>query len=348
MKAFLITVDTEGDNLWARPDVITTRNALFLPRFQALCERHGLKPTWLVNHEMASCPVFVPFGRDVLRRRAGEIGMHLHAWNSPPLKPLTAHDHHFQPFLIEYPSDQMEEKIAHLTALLRDRFESDMVSHRAGRWALDARYAKLLVKHGYRIDCSVSPHVSWKQMRGAPGGCGGTDYTNFPTRPYWMDLDHIERPGSSDLLELPVSIGPSRLYRLMPSAYAIRGLRRLAWRHRPPHQWLYPDGRNLPAMVELLQRSLRDDHPYVELIIHSSELMPGGGPHCPDEASIESLYADLESLFRAAAGSFTGMTLSDFRQRWLGVSEPPRGVGANARRPRLEETSPWTPQRLAQ
>lgn len=37
--AFLITIDTEGDNIWARRLPITTRNAEYLPRFQKLCER---------------------------------------------------------------------------------------------------------------------------------------------------------------------------------------------------------------------------------------------------------------------------------------------------------------------
>ncbi len=51
--AFLITLDTEGDNLWGRQREITTRNTGYLPRFQGLCERFGFRPTWLTNHEMA-------------------------------------------------------------------------------------------------------------------------------------------------------------------------------------------------------------------------------------------------------------------------------------------------------
>jgi hypothetical protein len=35
--AFLVTIDTECDNAWARSHTITTRNAAYLPRFQALC-----------------------------------------------------------------------------------------------------------------------------------------------------------------------------------------------------------------------------------------------------------------------------------------------------------------------
>ena len=86
---FIITVDTEGDNLWAKPREITTRNAAYLPRFQALCERFRFKPVYLTNYEMALSDAFVEFGRDVIARDAGEVGMHLHAWNSPPLEPLT-------------------------------------------------------------------------------------------------------------------------------------------------------------------------------------------------------------------------------------------------------------------
>ncbi len=59
----LITIDTEGDNQWGRPRSITTKNARFLPRFQELCSRHGLKPTYLTNYEMAVCPDFISFAR---------------------------------------------------------------------------------------------------------------------------------------------------------------------------------------------------------------------------------------------------------------------------------------------
>ncbi len=108
--AFIITVDTEGDNEWSRPNPILTRNAAYLPRFQALCEEFGFKPTWLTNYEMATSPEFVRFGRDVIARGAGEIGMHLHAWSSPPIKPLTHDDHATHPYLIEFAPDVMADE----------------------------------------------------------------------------------------------------------------------------------------------------------------------------------------------------------------------------------------------
>lgn len=41
MKHFIITVDTEGDNLWEykKGTPIGTENAKYLPRFQSLCEK---------------------------------------------------------------------------------------------------------------------------------------------------------------------------------------------------------------------------------------------------------------------------------------------------------------------
>src|SRR5438132_4090454 len=142
---FIITIDTEGDDLWSKPREITTRNAEYLPRFQSLCERFRFKPVYLTNYEMAMSDVFVEFARDVLARGAGEIGMHLHAWNSPPLVPLTSDDLRFHPYLIEYPEPVMKATIKTLTRLLNDRFEQTMTSHRAGRWASEGRDAAMLV-----------------------------------------------------------------------------------------------------------------------------------------------------------------------------------------------------------
>src|SRR5258708_12927250 len=126
---FIITIDTEGDDLWSRPRDTSTRTASSLPRFQRLCERYAYRPVSLANYEMALSEAFVEFGLDVLRRQAGEIGMHLHAWNSPPLVPLTDDDYHYQPYLVEYPDAVMPEKIKVVTEVLQDRLAQPILSH---------------------------------------------------------------------------------------------------------------------------------------------------------------------------------------------------------------------------
>ena len=308
---FLITIDTEGDDLWSRPRTVTTRNAAFLERFQTLCEEHGLRPTWLVDYQMVSSPVFKRFASDVLERDAAEIGMHLHAWDSPPLEPLTEDDATYQPYLIEYPPRGMREKIHALTALLEDTFGMKMTSHRAGRWGFDERYAEMLIAEGYRVDCSVTPLTSWQRSRGAPNGSGGPDFRRFPQEPYWIDLADISRPGDSSLLEVPATVTPG-WPPLLLSIIAAGGLAgRLANRVRPRTIWLRPDGRNSRHMVRLVDEIAQANGSHAEFVLHSSELMPGGSPTFRTEASIESLYADLRTLFAAVRGRYRGLTLRE-------------------------------------
>jgi hypothetical protein len=242
--------------------------------------------------------------------------MHLHAWNSPPLLPLTDDDDRHHPYLIEYSEDQMREKVRVMTATLEDIFGLKMASHRAGRWGFDERYARILVEHGYLVDCSVTPHISWRGHAGAPSGIGGPDFSQFPDAAYFLDLTDIRRPGDSDLLEVPVTV---ILPQYASAVHAIQGLlrssrfgARVANRMFPSLIWLYPDRRNHKELLEILSSARQERRPYVELALHSSELMPGGSPRFPSPSSIESLYHSLEALFTAAREGFGGQTLGEY------------------------------------
>jgi hypothetical protein len=317
--AFIITVDTEGDDLWSAPREITTRNARYVPRFQALAERYGFRPVYLTNYEMANSDAFVEFGRDVIARNAGEIGMHLHAWNSPPLDALTNDDFLYQPYLIEYPAPVMKAKIARLTALLEDRFNVRMLSHRAGRWGVDRRYAAMLVELGYRVDCSVTPGIDWRPHRGDPAGRGGTDYSRFPLQPYFLDATDISQPGPRGLLEVPVTIRPGCLYRIAPWAYSVPVVRSLAWRIVPKHRWVCPSESDLRAMLQSAHQARDEGATHIEFALHSSEMMPGGSPSFRNALDVERLYERLELLFEDLAGWCRGLTLSEFHAEYAGA-----------------------------
>ena len=94
MKKFIITIDTEGDDLWTKKITrqglkeITTTNAENLERFQLLCEKYKFIPTYLVNYEMSQSEPFQQLGRSASMSNKAEIGMHMHAWNSPPIEHL--------------------------------------------------------------------------------------------------------------------------------------------------------------------------------------------------------------------------------------------------------------------
>ena len=318
--AILITIDTEGDNLWAGPREITTRNAEYLPRFQELSEKHGFKPTYLTNWEMVKSPAFVEFGREVLAKGTGEIGTHIHAWNTPPVKPISDDDYAHRTYLTDYPDEVMREKVRVITLELENAFQTKMQSHRGGRWAMNEALAGILVEHGYVVETSVTPHLSWRAHSGVPGGEGGPDYTDFPDAAYFMDLNAFGRPGDSVLLEIPITVlrrrwpFPVELVRRASRWYpkATRAMDRFF----PEIRWFRPKGTNRDEMLTILKIILADGRDYVHFMLHSSEFMPGGSPTFPTEESIEALYDDMEAVFSEASRDFEGLTLKEYYDRF--------------------------------
>jgi hypothetical protein len=321
---FLITIDTEGDNLWAISPTVSTRNASFLQRFQELCEKYQLKPTYLTNYEMANSLQFQELGKDIIARHTGEIGMHLHAWDTPPSFQLTSNDRIHQPYLIEYPDTIMREKIKSMTSLLEDVFDVKMRSHRAGRWAFDERYARMLVEFGYNVDCSVTPHISWRHVHGNPNGHGGTDYRAYPENAYFIDLSDISRSGNSGLLEIPVTIKCTNfLLNNLRFTFSHISLIRKALNYFSPLIWLRPGPRNSSQRLAFVNEAMQNDFDYLEFMIHSSEFMPAGSPYFPTASSIEKLYDELEILFETVRDGFVGCTLSEY-YNWFVENHRPR------------------------
>ena len=248
--------------------------------------------------------------------------MHLHAWNSPPIVPLTGDDFTHQPYLIDYPEAVMREKIRTITRLLEDRFDRPMVSHRAGRFAFDRRYAAMLLAEGYGVDCSVTPGIDWSGTPGDPRGSGGSDYSEFPHRSYFIHPDDISRPGGAQLLEAPVTIQYGALYRQAPWLYCVPVARRLANAISPRPDWLSPAESTLDSMRRAAAGARDDGIEHLELMLHSSELMPGGSPSFPRSIDIERLYASLRTLFEEISAWCVGMTLKDFLERMRGMPRP--------------------------
>ncbi len=306
----LITIDTEGDNVWKRPHPLTTRNTAWLPGFQKLAERYGFRPTWLVNWEMAHDPALVEFLRDVLARNTGEVGLHLHAWDTPPLEPLTEEDARHHPYLIEYPDALMHAKLERLAGVLEHLFQRPLRSHRAGRWGFDGRYARWLRQHGFTADCSVCPGVDWRTTKGDPRGAGGPDYRTAPRTPYYIDerdvLKPAETPTADALLEVPMTIGQP----------VLRWTKALLEVCSKRHHWLRPNGQNGLAMRQRVDEA-KAQGTHLMFMLHSSELMPGGSPTFASEATIKRLNEDLEALFaHARASGCPGRTLGEFAAEW--------------------------------
>lgn len=303
MKKLIITIDTEGDGQWNPDATCSTKNARFLPRFQELSEKYGFAPTWLTNYEMVQDDFYVEYMRDCIKRQTCEIGMHLHAWNNPPEFSLQKVNNQ-RDYLFEYPTDIMDQKIKALTAMLEDTFGTKMLSHRSGRWSTDERYFKLLHKYGYKVDCSVTPFVDWSSCVGSTGKTG-TDYSTYPTQPYYI---------YKDLLEVPVSIRPLK-YFAADSICSVKSLlHEMKWCVHKRNAWIRPSKNPSFLVMKKVLDAVKQDSDYAMFMLHSSEMMPGGSPSFSDENSIEKLYDSIEKLFAyAKENGYEACKLSDYK-----------------------------------
>lgn len=324
---FIITIDTEADNQWSRPATVTTENTKHIPRFQALCDAFGFKPTYLCTYEMVTDPLF----RDTLgpyqQSGRAEIGAHLHPWSSPPFSAEEQANGRDHAFPCELSQEVFEAKLQTLTEAIHKAFGRSPTSYRAGRYGFAPAHVDSLLSFGYRVDCSVAPFMSYVNCRGAPGGRGGADYREALPGAYFLGRDNLHTPGTSGLLEVPITILHTR-WPIRASRHAQRWLvnhprhpaTRLLGRLGYGPQWLRPQpGKSADDLVRIFRAAQSRQLPCAEMMFHSSELMPGGSPYFPDAAAIEALYRCFERVFECAARSrFVGTTLSGFADRFSG------------------------------
>ena len=314
-KYFIITIDTEGDNIWKRVTTqygmreITVENAKYIERFQSLCDKYSFVPTYLVNYEMANAEPFVSLAKEWVRDGHCEIGMHMHAWNTPPIYNLPFNRKGHNPFAGEYPRKVLFQKMQVMTDVLERNFEVRPTSHRGGRWYIDAWYIEALRQLGYIVDCSVTPGVSWGKAIGNVKY--GPDYSDFPDCVCRIDGKKIIRNMRSNvsdgILEIPPTIiarrGAERIKRVLQNPRQIKDVY---------HEkiWLRPNGTNLEDMFYIVEKTR--DREYIEFMLHSSELMPGGSPTFKSKQSTEKLYRDLDMLFAKISKERMGISLSGY------------------------------------
>lgn len=296
MIPIFMTVDTEGDNLWAwhEGEVISTRNSSYIAPFQELCEKYRIVPVYLTNFEMIMSDEFVSYIKDKTEKSLCEIGMHLHAWNSPPEVELKG-PYSGNPYIIEYTKKDIYNKHKYLKELITDRIGIAPVSYRAGRWATNDELFDVLEELGFLIDCSVTPGIKHK----APGitVSHANDYSNMKCKPYKLREHLWEIPMTTDLKR---------------SIHGKSIKRRLVNLIRGEQRWLRPALQTEDEMKKLIKDCLKSEFPYLMFMIHSSELMPGGSPYCSTEAETIEYLKKLENVFISVKNIGKGYSLKQY------------------------------------
>lgn len=312
--AVLVGIDTEADDQWSARGRQTNevRNAQRLPALQALFDRHGVRPTYVVTWEMATRPESVAVLRELGRTGRCEIGTHLHPWSSPPFRPEDLARHTYPHNL---PPDLLERQLVELTSVIESNLGARPTTYRAGRNGFDGRTLPILERLGYTVDTSVDPLFNERRK-------GGMVFAGAPREPYHPDYADARRPGRSRILEIPITSATlpllpkplESLYARLPPIPWRGALRRLGLRP----VWLRPSYTPLPDMTAFADRLAARGAPCFNIIFHSSELLEGASPYNPDAASLARFLDDLERLLAHLTGRLgaVGRTYAEFAAAW--------------------------------
>ena len=314
----LVGIDTEGDNQWDAAARANQRfeNIYALPRLHALFAKHGVRPTYVITYPVAKDPHSAGVLRGLLARGDCEIGAHHHAWETPP---CTDEDVRRHPYASTLPRAQFEAQLASLTGAIVEAVGTRPVSYRSGRFGFSAVHVAGLERLGYVVESSVAP-LFYETHKGGP------EFVEAPLRPYFLAYDSATRPGTSNLLEVPVSAALNRrLPRWLQYAYA-----RAPWPYNTKRilralgvarlRWLRPSYSSLDDMIGLARDLARAREPVLNVLFHSSEAIVGGSPYNRTEGELDA-FLDRLNRFLAFATRELGarpVTFAEFRRAYAG------------------------------
>jgi len=312
----LFSIDVEEDNWAPVRHGISVENVREIPAFAAFLETLGIHPTYFVNYQVAVRSWAVEILRGVTSGGRGEIGAHLHPWNTPPL------DEGRRPgdtMLCNYDGERQSAKIEEVTGTLKEAFGQAPTTFRAGRFGIGRETVSALIRHRYLADSSVTPYRSWERSDGGPS------FRGAPLAPYWLDGRGgvCEPAPHGPVVEVPVSCGLTcgpvrhwdRLIRLtqssasraarVSSVLAVSGLLR--------NVVCSPETASARDMVALGRRIIAGGVPLLHVFMHATSLRPGLSPFVDSRRDVLRLYDRIARFLAhmAKLGTLSFRTVGD-------------------------------------
>lgn len=290
-RLLVVTIDTEEEGRWGGGyprDGNTCANIRWLEKLQPLRDEFGLRATYLVTDPVARDPEARDRLAAFVARERSEIGAHLHPWCTPPYDEIDRS----VTYAGNLPRDLLRAKLRGLTETLEGAFRIRPVSYRAGRWGVSGSTIEALEELGYLVDSSVVP-LHWEYGVGSPSSLTAPDV------PYRPDPSDPQRPGAARILEVPASVvmtGPlggvtrSVGRRLRPFPGLGRILDALG------RCWLRPSWGEPETLRRATARCIALGHPVINVMFHSSELMPGASPYVRDAAGLDKFLERLRAI----------------------------------------------------
>jgi len=296
-----VVVDTEAEFDWGKPfarDLVRVSAMAVQERAQAIFDRYGLRPVYVVDYPVASQPEgFAPL-LAILRRGGCEIGAHLHPWTNPPFEENVSLVNSFPGNL----APEVEEaKLAVLLGAIRRNFGVRARFYKSGRFGIGPNTVPMLVRHGIGVDFSILPGADLRAT-------GGPDFGAFRPVPYLT--------AGGRLLSLPMTrghVGPLAAFagalepvldRGLARAMRMRGsLSRLGLLNRVT---LTPEGTSAARQVALIDTLYRNGYRRFVLSYHSPSLAAGHTSYSRTEQDVRRLLDGIEAICRYVLGPLGG------------------------------------------
>ncbi len=292
----IVAVDTEAEFDWKGQFLRThtsVKNISNQMMAQAIFDRFGVRPAYLVDYAVATQPEgYLPL-RNILQTGRCEVGAHLHPWITPPFAEELSDQSSFSHNL---PAWLQKEKLATLTEAIVSSFGVRPTSYRAGRYGVGEEIAPILESLDYRIDMSVVPGIDMRRLH-------GPDFRQTLGRPYWFGCNWR-------LLEIPLTASFAGLlaHRNVSKALGIQLYDRLsqpnlvrmhvpgifARFHLLERISLTPEGVTLNELRRLTRALLSRGNRVFVFSYHSSSLLPGNTDYVRSSSELSRFLHTIE------------------------------------------------------
>jgi hypothetical protein len=287
-----VVVDTEAEFDWEQPfatDLTAVSAMAGLESAQAIFDRYGVRPVYVVDYPVASQPAGIAAIRAVADRGAGAVGAHLHPWTNPPFGEDTSRRLSFPGNL---PSALEAAKLDSLLEVIGRNFSTAPPFYKAGRYGLGPNTAGLIAARGARVDFSLLPQTDLRRQ-------DGPDFSGIYPTPYDVD--------GTGLLSVPMTrahVGLLARYRglngwldgKMASSLHLPGV--LARTGLLERLTLTPEGVPVGPQIRLVRALLAQGQRLFVLHYHSPSLVAGHTPYVRTEADRVELLARIDGICR--------------------------------------------------
>jgi len=288
-----VVVDTEAEFNWGQAfdrahDKVEAMAAV--ERGQAIFDRYGLRPIYVVDYPVASkIGGFGPL-RNIHDRGGCEIGAHLHPWTNPPFEEMVSVRNSFAGNL---PYDLESRKLSALLGEIQRNLHTAPKFFKAGRYGVGPNTMQIIADYGIQVDFSVMPGRDLSLQ-------GGPDFRNFSATRYSLM--------SGRLVCMPMTRGPigllsSRFGRLsrysssrmlqslrLPGALARLGLLETVT--------LTPEGVPSAKQIALIRTMVAQGQHCFVLHYHSPSLAAGFTPYAQTHEEADRIVQRLDAVCR--------------------------------------------------